>query len=219
MKTSCTLAVLALLLPATVRAEWTVKAFAGVSAASRSGLVDLERAIGTTKPLFGGGVGWEWSNGFGVELELATSPSFLKGSGDLVASGRLDTVMGNATWLLPRPSTRLRAYVSGGIGAARITFEDALDAFTSTSTLAAGNLGGGVLVPLRVARLVGDVRYIRSQVTGKRIAPGLAKNTWRTGVWSAVCCCVSRFAARRLQERRRADRDAAVIAFKSTWVY
>ena len=158
------LAVLALLMPATAGAEWTVKAFAGVTAASRSGFVDLEGATGKTKPLVGGGLGWEWSNGFGVELELATAPSFLKGSGDLVESGRLDTVMANATWLLPRPSSRLRTYISGGIGAARITFEDALGAFTTTSTLGAGNVGGGVLVPLpRRAQIGGDVRYVRSQ--------------------------------------------------------
>jgi hypothetical protein len=164
VRTTHTLAVIALLMPATASADWTVKAFAGVSTASRSGFVDLEGATGKTKPIFGGAVGWEWSNGFGVELELATSPSFLKGSSDLVESGRLDTVMANATWLLPRPSARLRTYISGGIGGARVTFEDALGAFTTTSTLAAGNVGGGVLVPLpRGAQIVGDVRYVRSQ--------------------------------------------------------
>ena len=164
VRTRWTLAVLALLMPATAGAEWTVKAFAGVTAASRSGFVDLEGTTGKTKPLFGGAVGWEWSNGFGVELELTTAPSFLKGSGDLVESGRVDTVMANATWLLPRRSARLRTYISGGIGGARVTFEDALGAFTTTSTLAAGNVGGGVLVPLlRRAQVVGDVRYVRSQ--------------------------------------------------------
>jgi hypothetical protein len=164
VKARCTLAVLALLIPATADADWTVKAFAGVTTASRSGFVDLDGTTGTTKSLFGGAVGWEWSNGFGVELELVTAPSFLKGGGGLVESGRLDTVMANVTWLLPRPSARLRTYVSGGIGAARVTFKDALDAFTATSTLGAGNVGGGVLVPLgRRAHVVGDVRYVRSQ--------------------------------------------------------
>jgi hypothetical protein len=158
------LALLALLVPATAGAEWTVKAFAGVTMASRSGFIDLDGATGKTNSLFGGALGWEWSNGFGVEFELAISPSFLKGSGGLVTTGRLETVMANATWLLPRPSARLRAYISGGIGAARVTFEDALDAFTSSSTLAAGNVGGGVLVPLRRrVHVVGDVRYLQSQ--------------------------------------------------------
>ncbi len=189
-------------MPATAGAEWTAKAFGGVSTASRSGLVDLEGAIGKTKPLFGGGVGWEWSNGFGVEIELATAPSFLKGSAHLVASGRLDTVMGNATWLLPRPSTRLRAYISGGIGAARITVEDALDAFTSTSTLAAGNLGGGVLVPLGVARLVGDVRYVRSQYRGSE-----SRRVWRR--IRRVLACGRRGAAAFLASPRGAPPSAA----------
>ena len=164
MKARCALVVLVLLLPATARADWTVKAFAGVTTASRSGFVDLSGATGTTTPLFGGAVGWEWSNGFGVEVELATAPSFLKGSGDLVESGRLDTVMANATWLLPRPSARLRTYLSGGIGAARVTFQDALDAFTTTSTLGAANVGGGLLLPLPArAQVVADLRYVRSR--------------------------------------------------------
>jgi hypothetical protein len=164
VRTRCILAVLAFFIPAIAGAEWTVKAFAGVSTASRSGFVDLDGAAGKTKPVFGGAVGWEWSNGFGVELELATSPSFLKGSSDLVESGRLDTVMANATWLFPRPSARLRTYISGGIGAARVTFRDALGAFTSTSTLGAANVGGGLLVPLsgRV-HIAGDGRYVRSR--------------------------------------------------------
>jgi hypothetical protein len=164
VRTRWTLAVLGLLIPATAGAEWTAKAFAGVTAASRSGFVDLEGTTGKTKPVFGGAVGWEWSSGFGVELELATAPSFLKGSGELVESGRLDTLMANATWLLPRPSARLRTYISGSIGAARVTFDDALGAFTTTSTLAAGNVGGGLLAPLsRRAQIVGDIRYVRSQ--------------------------------------------------------
>jgi hypothetical protein len=75
-------------------------------------------------------------------------------------------VMGNITWQLPRPheSSRLRAYVTGGAGIVRVRLEDALDAFSSKTSLAAGNAGGGVLVRLR-PRLDfnADVRYVKTQ--------------------------------------------------------
>jgi hypothetical protein len=162
--TLAVLALLSLLMPASAGADLTAKAFAGATTASRSGFFDLDGATGKSKLFFGGAFGWEWSNGVGVELELAAAPSFLKGSNGLVESGSLTTVMANATWLLPRPSTRLRAYLSGGVGAARVTFQDALGAFTETSTLAAASLGGGVLVPVSGrARIIGDARYVHSQ--------------------------------------------------------
>ena len=44
---------------------------------------------------------------------------------------------------------RLRAYVAGGAGLVRVRLEDALDAFSSNTSLAAGNAGGGILVRLR----------------------------------------------------------------------
>ena len=93
-------------------------------------------------------------------------PGFFDGAGDLVVAGQLTTVMGNVTWQLPKPhaSSRLRAYVAGGAGIVRIRLEDALDAFSSTTSLAAGNAGGGVLVRLR-PRLdfSADVRYFKTQ--------------------------------------------------------
>jgi hypothetical protein len=115
------------------------------------------------QPVFGGAVGWERLR-FGVEVELSTSPKFFTGRTGLVETGRLDTILVNANWLLREPSSLVRPYVSAGAGAVRVTFRDALDAFTSTSTVAAGNVGGGVLVATRTrVRLVIDVRYVRSR--------------------------------------------------------
>jgi hypothetical protein len=76
------------------------------------------------------------------------------------------TVVGNVTWQLPKPheSSRLRAYVAGGAGIVRIRLEDALDAFSSKTSLAAGNAGGGVLVRLRPRLDINaDVRYFKTQ--------------------------------------------------------
>jgi len=80
--------------------------------------------------------------------------------------GHLTTMMGKVTWQLPKPneSSRLRAYVSGGAGIVRVRLEDALDAFSSTTSLVAGNAGGGVLVRLRPRLDINaDVRYFKTQ--------------------------------------------------------
>ena len=157
--------VLALLVavPATSDAEWTLKPFGGVIFGSSHGFVDLDDAAGRVQPTFGGAGGWDWAK-LGVEVELATAPKFLKGASGLVESGRLDTFFANVNWRLRPLGSRLQPYVAFGVGAARVTLDDVLDAFTSTTTLVAGNIGGGVIAttPMRV-RVIGDVRYVRSQ--------------------------------------------------------
>lgn len=126
--------------------------------------MDLDAAAGSVKPTFGSAVGWDWPKAFGVELELATAPTLLKGASGIVETGRLDTLFVNANWRLRPIGSRLQPYVTFGVGAARVTIDDALDAFESTSTLVAANLGGGVIVTTGTrVRLIGDVRYIRSQ--------------------------------------------------------
>jgi Outer membrane protein beta-barrel domain len=157
--------VLALLAPNLAHADWLVKPFAGVSIASSHGLVDLEQAAGRPKPFVGVAVGWQPTT-LGFEVEFATAPGFFKHTGDLLDAGRLATVMGNVTWLLPRPGSaaRLRAYVSAGAGVVHVTIEDALGAFSSRSTLVAGNVGGGVIIRVRSrASLNADIKYFRSQ--------------------------------------------------------
>jgi hypothetical protein len=164
--------VVTLVAPADAKADWFAKVLAGVTVASNHGFVDLERASGETKPIFGGAWGWQWDD-FELEAELATVPSFLKNTGDLLDRGGLVSLMGNATWLLPWPgsSARLRPYVSGGAGAVRVHIDDVLDAFSSRSTLIAGNAGGGVTIRLRPRLSVrADVRYFRSQFGDQSLA-------------------------------------------------
>ena len=157
--------------PAAAYAQWTVKPFAGVNFGAQHGFVDLDDAAGRLQPTFGGAVGWESSGAWAVEAELATSPKFLKGDSGVVETGRVDTFFANASWRLRAPDSRLRPYVAAGFGAARVSVKDVLGAFTSTSTLAAVNVGGGVIVGTGTRmRLIGDARYVRSQYGDARSA-------------------------------------------------
>ena len=153
------------MLPAEASADWTVRPFLGAAVSPKHGFVDLEQISGDSKLVLGAAAGWH-RRAIGVEFELTTVPGFFDGGDDLIVEGHLTTMMGNVTWQLPKPheSSRLRAYVAGGAGIVRVHLEDALDAFSSTTSLAAGNAGGGVLVRLRPRfDINADVRYVKTQ--------------------------------------------------------
>ena len=151
--------------PSKAAADWIVRPFVGAALNPKHGFVDLEQTAGDAKLVWGAAAGWQ-PRAIGVEFELSALPGFFDGPGDLIIGGHVTTMMGNVTWQLPKPhaASRLRAYVAGGAGIVRVRLEDALDAFTSTTTLAAGNAGGGVLVRLRPRLDVNaDVRYFKTQ--------------------------------------------------------
>ena len=151
--------------PSKATAEWIVRPFFGAALGPKHGFVDLEQTSGDSKPAWGAAAGWR-PGAIGVEFELGVLPGFFDGPRDLIITGKVTTIMGNVTWQLPRPhgSSRLRAYVAGGAGIVRIRLEDALDAFSSRTSLAAGNAGGGVLVRLRSRLDINaDVRYFKTQ--------------------------------------------------------
>jgi hypothetical protein len=153
------------MMPSAATAEWIIRPFLGTAVSPSHGFVDLEQTSGDSKLVFGAAAGWQ-PRAIGVEFELSVLPGFFEGSGDLITAGRVTTIMGNVTWQLPRPheSSRLRAYVAGGAGIVRIRLEDALDAFSSNTSLGAANAGGGVLVRLRPRLDVNaDVRYFKTQ--------------------------------------------------------
>ena len=157
--------VLLTIVPAEVSADWTVRPFLGAAVNPKHGFVDLEQTSGDSMLVLGGAAGWH-RHAIGVEFEMSVLPGFFDGPDDLIIEGHLTTVMGNVTWQLPKPheSSRLRAYVSGGAGIVRIRLEDALDAFSSQTSLAAGNAGGGVLVRVRTRLDINaDVRYFKTQ--------------------------------------------------------
>lgn len=153
------------MLPSAATADWIVRPFAGAALSPRHGFVDLEQTAGDSKLVLGAAAGWH-PRAIGFEFEMSALPRFFEGPSDLIIAGHVTTVMGNVTWQLPKPheSSRLRAYLAGGAGIVRIRLEDALDAFSSTTSLAAGNAGGGVLVRLRPRLdLNADVRYFKTQ--------------------------------------------------------
>lgn len=153
------------ILPSEASANWTVRPFLGAAVSPRHGFVDLEQTAGDSKPVWGAAAGWR-PRAIGVEFELGVLPGFFGGPGDLIVTGNLTTIMGNVTWQLPKPheSSRLRAYVAGGAGIIRIRLEDALDAFSSRTSLVAGNAGGGLLVRVRPRLDINaDVRYFKTQ--------------------------------------------------------
>jgi len=152
-------------MPSSATAEWVVRPFVGAAVSPSSGFVDLEQTSGHSKMVLGAAAGWH-RRAVGVECEVAVLPGFFDGPHELITSGNVTTVMANVTWQLPKPhaSSRLRAYVVGGAGVVRVRLEDALGAFSSTTSLAAGNAGGGIRFRLRprLATLA-DVRYFKTQ--------------------------------------------------------
>jgi len=153
------------MVPSEASAEWIVRPFFGAAVSPSHGFVDLEQTSGDSKLVLGAAAGWHPS-AIGVEFELSALPRFFDGPGDLIIGGNVTTIMGNVTWQLPKPhaSSRVRAYIAGGAGIVRIRLEDALDAFSSRTSLAAGNAGGGVLVRWRPRLDINaDVRYFKTQ--------------------------------------------------------
>jgi hypothetical protein len=152
------------MLPSPANADWIVRPFVGAAVAPRHGFVDLEQTARDAKLVFGAGAGWQ-RGAIGVEFEVAVLPGFFDGPRGLIKDGRVTTAMGNVTWLLPKPhaSSRTRIYLAGGAGMVRVSLEDALGAFSSTSSLAGGNAGGGVIFRLRPRLdIQGDVRYFKT---------------------------------------------------------
>ena len=159
------IAALLTMAPSEAAADWTVRPFFGAALSPSHGFVDLEQTAGDVKLVLGAAAGWH-PRAIGVEFEVSVLPGFFDGPADLIISGHVTTLMGNVTWQLPKPqaSSRLRAYVSGGAGVVRVRIDDALGAFSSETSLAAANAGGGVLVRLRPRLdLNADVRYFKSQ--------------------------------------------------------
>ena len=162
----CTLTLLiAGVLPAPAQAQFTVTPFAGVSLAGQTGFVDLEQTAGDLEAVYGAAVGWRVTRRWTIGFEGGLMPQFLKGDGKLVERGRLTSLLASVDYAFwPRSSSPgLQLLLTGGAGAVRVEIDDVLGAFTASSTLPAGHVGVGMLIPLRNRlRLRSDVRYVRS---------------------------------------------------------
>ena len=162
----CTLTLLiASVLPAPAQAQFTVTPFAGVSLAGQTGFVDLEQTAGDLEAVYGAAVGWRITRRWTIGFEGGLMPQFLKGDGQLVERGRLTSLLASVDYAFwPRSSSPgLQLLLTGGAGAVRVEIDDVLGAFTASSTLPAGHVGVGMLIPLgNRLRLRSDVRYVRS---------------------------------------------------------
>lgn len=151
--------------PSEARADWLFRPFIGAALSPKHGFVDLEQTAGDSTLVWGAAAGWQRRK-MSVEVEVSVLPGFFGGADNLIIDGRVSAVMGNVTWQLPKPgeSSRLRAYIAGGAGVVRVRLEDALDAFSTSTSLAAFDAGGGVLIRLRPQLdLNADARYFKTQ--------------------------------------------------------
>ena len=153
------------MVPSEATADWTVRPFVGAALSPKHGFVDLEQTSGDAKLVWGAAAGWR-RRAMTFEFDVSALPGFFDGPGNLVIARHVATMMGNVTWQLPKPheSSRFRAYVAGGAGIVRVSLDDALGAFSTSTSLAAFNAGGGVLVRIRPRLDINaDVRYFRTQ--------------------------------------------------------
>lgn len=84
----------------------------------------------------------------GIEVDLAHAPGFFQaGDRGLVLGSRVTTLMGNIVVAAPGRKTEygLRPYVVGGAGLMRVHIDSTFDVFPVAETMAAIDVGGGVL--------------------------------------------------------------------------
>jgi hypothetical protein len=172
-----TVCVLALLAPATARADWLITPFIGSSFGGTTNFVDLEQGAGETKFTWGGSAALLSDGVFGVEGDFGYAPHFFERDTPavLVTSSRVMTITGSVIAALPLTVTResLRPYVSGGLGLMHARLEDVLGVFPVNSRLLALSVGGGAigfLTPRTGLRF--EIRQFKN-LTGEQVSGSL----------------------------------------------
>ena len=169
-------------------AEWHFKPFVGLTfGGNTTFLIDFEDAVGGTNPVMGGSATWV-GEVFSVEGDFGYGPGYFETGDDLVQNSSVTTFTGNLVVALPRSWTQytLRPYILGGAGLMRVRGEDPLDVFTTSSTLAAVDFGGGVTGFLtdRIG-LNWDLRWFKS-VGGDDKGLGLSTGNEELSFWRAT---------------------------------
>lgn len=142
---------------------WFVAPFAGATAGTRTGFIDLDGAESLRKVTIGAAAGWQGDRWLGIEGEVALLPAFFESDVGLVQSSRVTSAMANVV-ISPWRTPRVRPYVTIGVGVARVHITDVADVFATSATLPAISGGAGVHVALRPRfGLRGDLRYLRSR--------------------------------------------------------
>lgn len=156
----CTLLVL---LPSTVRAEWQVKPFLGVTFGGTTTYALLEEVAGEPSWTFGGNV-LLVGEVLGIEGDVGISPGFFGDAGQLVTGSNVTTVTGNLYIGLPRRwfQYTLRPYVVGGGGVIRVRTQTRAAPLDVDQTLPAWDVGGGATGFLNERMGVSwELRYFR----------------------------------------------------------
>jgi hypothetical protein len=143
--------------------NWFVAPFAGATARTQTGFIDLDGAESLRKFTIGAAAAWQGDRWFGIEGELALLPAFFESDIGLVESGRVTTANGNVV-ISPWRTNRVRPYLTIGAGVVWLHVADVADVFSTSATLPAMNAGAGVRIDLRSRfGLRGDVRYFRTR--------------------------------------------------------
>ena len=170
------------LAPATVRAEWQVKPFGGLTFGGNTTFVDLDDVAGSPKLNLGVSTLWQ-GDIFGLEGDVATTPGFFSGDPKriqtLVLRSHVATVTGNVVVAMPKHIAQygLRLYAVAGLGLMHVGIDDNLQALPFSNTLSAWDVGGGATGFLNdFVGLNWDVRFFRTLrsdkgVTGVSIGP------------------------------------------------
>jgi len=177
-------------------AELQLRPFAGAAFLGSTTFVDLEKAAGKAHIISGADVVWI-GNVFGVEADVSWARAFFH-SGDqhLVLHSGVSTVTGSVVVAMPRRLTEytLRPYVVAGAGLMHVGIDDYFGVLSLHETLAAYDLGGGVVGFLtnRVG-LAWDVRRFGT-LKGSPPATGLVfGDAGRLSFWRASMALVLRY--------------------------
>src|SRR5262249_39257833 len=123
--------------------NWFVAPFAGATARTQTGFIDLDGAESLRKVAIGAAAGWQGDRWFGIEGEVALLPAFFESDVGLVQSSRVTTANGNVV-ISPWRTRRVRPYVTIGAGVVWVHIADVADVFATSATLPAINGGAGV---------------------------------------------------------------------------
>lgn len=152
---SILVAIIILLAPPPARGDWFLVPAAGLSFASDTNLVDLERAAGGTKVSLHAAVLWLSDGWLGLDGEVSYIPGFFDSEDQdatarLVTKSSVTTVMGSVVIAAPLNLTgnSLRPYAIAGFGLIRASTRDLLGAFPLDEKLMGLRIGGGAMGPL-----------------------------------------------------------------------
>lgn len=134
-----------------VAADKQVRPLVGLSFRGATTFVDLDKAVGERHGIIGVQAA-VLGNIVGVEVDVARAPGFFQtgrglGVSPLVLHSSVMTAMGSVVFAAPRKLTEysLRPYFVAGAGGMRIAIDDYFGILKVRDTIAAYNLGGGVV--------------------------------------------------------------------------